>query len=214
MKLKSLSPITGDSARCKLVFEDGTVIKTATSVAAELCLYPGKELDAAQWETLQAQVAAAGAKLRAVRIVSATAVSDRELRRRLVRKGETQENADAAADWLRDIGAVDDAELAHRIVRRAAAKGYGAARVRQELAQKGIPREYWDAALQEMPEPDDGIDRFLAQKLRSGKPDRKEQQRIIDALRRRGHRWSDIQAALRRYELALDETFDESLEEP
>lgn len=205
MKLKSLTPIAGDSARCKLVFEDGTVIKTATSVAAEMTLYAGKELDAAQWQALQEAVAAANAKLRAVRIVSATAVSDKELRRRLVRKGETKENADAAADWLREIGAVNDAELAHRIVRRSTAKGYGAARIRQELAQKGVPREYWDAALETMPEPDEGIDRFLAQKLRGGMPDRKEQQRVIDALRRRGHRWSDIQAALRRYELTLDE---------
>ena len=44
MKIKSLTPITGDSSRCKIVFEDGTVLKTAVSVAADLALYTGKTL--------------------------------------------------------------------------------------------------------------------------------------------------------------------------
>ena len=147
MKLKSLGPIAGDSSRCKLVFDDGTVIKTLTSVAAGHGLYPGIVLEGAAWQAFLDDVEAAGARLRAVRIVSAAAVSEKELRRRLVRKGESQQNADAAADWLKDIGALDDGELAGRIARRAAAKGYGRVRIRQELAQKGVPKEFWDAAL-------------------------------------------------------------------
>lgn len=210
MKIKSLTPITGDSSRCKIVFEDGTVIKTAVSVAADLVLYTGKTLSEDEWKALQAAAEAANARMRAVRIVSSTAVSDKELRRRLVRKGESQENADAAVDWLRDIGAVNDAELAHRIARRCAAKGYGAARIRQELSVKGVPKEYWDAALENLPEPDEAIDKFIQQKLRGSMPDRKEQQKLIDALRRRGHSWGDIKAALQRYELSLEDEVDES----
>ncbi len=212
MKIKSLTPITGDSSRCKIVFEDGTVLKTAVSVAAELALYTGKTLTGEEWQALQTAAEAANARMRAVRIVSSTAVSDRELRRRLVRKGESRENADAAADWLRDIGAVNDAELAHRIARRCAARGYGAARIRQELSVKGVPREYWDAALEALPAPDEAIDNFIQKKLRGGFPDRREQQKLVDALRRRGHSWGDIKAALQRYELSLEEepeVFDE-----
>lgn len=205
MKIKSLTPITGDNSRCKIVFEDGSVLKTAVSVAADLALYTGKDLQPEELQTLQKAAETANARMRAVRIVSTTAVSDKELRRRLVRKGETQENADAAADWLRDIGALDDAELARRIARRAAAKGYGAARIRQELSVKGVPREHWDAALEDLPEPDEAIDRFIQQKFRGNSLDRKEQQRLIDALRRRGHSWTDIKAALQRYEMALED---------
>ena len=205
MKLKSLGPIAGDSSRCKLVFDDGTVIKTLTSVAAGHGLYPGIVLEGAAWQAFLDDVEAAGARLRAVRIVSAAAVSEKELRRRLVRKGESQQNADAAADWLKDIGALDDGELAGRIARRAAAKGYGKARIRQELAQKGVPKEFWDAALDALPEPDRAIDQFIEQKLRGGRPDRAQQQKLIDALRRRGHSWGDIRAALARYELALED---------
>ena len=210
MKIKSLTPITGDSSRCKIVFEDGTVLKTAVSVAADLALYTGKTLTEEEWQDLQSAAEAANARMRAVRIVTSTAVSDKELRRRLVRKGESQENADAAVDWLRDIGAVNDAELAQRIARRCAAKGYGAARIRQELSVKGVPREYWDAALENLPEPDEAIDKFIQQKLRGSMPDRKEQQKLIDALRRRGHSWGDIKAALLRYEVALEDEADES----
>ena len=39
------------------------------------------------------------------------------------------------------------------------------------------------------------------------------QQKLIDALRRRGHSWGDIRAALTRYELALeDEGWDDESE--
>ena len=121
------------------------------------------------------------------------------MRRRLVRKGESQENADAAVDWLRDIGAVNDAELAHRIARRCAAKGYGAARIKQMLYEKRVPKALWDEALAELPDSDDAIDSFLQKRFRGKTPDRAECKRATDALLRRGHSWGDIRRALERY---------------
>lgn len=197
-KLISITPLTGDSGRCRLAFDDGTVLKTAVSVAADQQLYPGKTLDEAAWQALREAVEAAGARLRAVRIVSAAAVSEKELCRRLERKGERPEHAAAATAWLRELGAVDDARLAQSLVRRAAAKGYGPARIRQELAAKGVPRAHWDAALASLPAADGAIDRYLAQKTGGVPPDRAQQKKLIDALRRRGHSWADIQAGLRR----------------
>ena len=76
-----------------------------------------------------------------------------------------------------------------------------------------MPKEFWDAALDALPEPDRAIDQFIEQKLRGGRPDRAQQQKLIDALRRRGHSWGDIRAALTRYELALeDEGWDDESE--
>ena len=48
------------------------------------------------------------AKMRAVRIVSASNVSKKDLETRLVRKGETEEQAKAAVEWLEDLNLLDD----------------------------------------------------------------------------------------------------------
>ena len=49
------------------------------------------------------------------------------------------------------------------------------------------------------------IDRFLARRLRGDNPDKKELDRCVAALQRRGHSWEDIRKALRRYEDLLGE---------
>ena len=66
-----------------------------------------------------------------------------------------------------------------------------------------------DAAMEDMPPPDGAIDRFLASRLKDRPPDEKELKRAIDALLRRGHRWSDIRPALQRYTDALDDRMEE-----
>lgn len=204
MKLESLtrSPQTG---RFTLVFEDGHKMRVEPSVVADCGLFGGRELTDEEYEDLLAAAKKASSRARAVRIVAASSVSERELRRRLVQKGETAQDADDAVAWLGELGVLDDEKAARDVARRAAAKGYGTARIRQELYAKGIPRELWDAALQDLPEPDDAIDRFLAQRLRGQMPDEREKRRVTDALCRRGHSYGDIRAALRRYEESLEE---------
>lgn len=204
MRIESLtrSPQTG---RFTLVFADGHKMRVEASVVADCGLFGGRELTDEEYEALLAAAKKASSRARAVRIVAASNVSERELRRRLLQKGETAQDADEAVSWLGELGVLDDEKAARDIARRAAAKGYGAARIRQELYAKGIPRELWDEALKDLPEPDDAIDRFLAQRLRGQMLDEREKRRVTDALCRRGHSYGDIRAALRRYEESLEE---------
>ena len=65
------------------------------------------------------------------------------------------------------------------------------------LYEKKIPRELWDQALEELPEPDEEIIRYLDKHL-SPEPEPKELKKTIDALLRRGHNWSDIRRCLNR----------------
>lgn len=208
MKIESVTALP-QSGRYALVFDDGKKLKVEPSVIADLSLYSGRVLTEEEYGTLIETARKASARARAVRIVTASGVSEKELRRRLVQKGEQQSDADEAADWLKELGFVDDAKTAKDIARRAAGKGYGKARIRQELYQKGIPREFWDEALEDLPEPDDAIDRFLQQRLHGNVPDQKELKKVTDALYRRGHSWSDIKAALTRYQSGLDELLEE-----
>lgn len=169
------------------------------AVIADMSLYPGMELPDAALESVREAAAEASAKERAVRIISATSVSRAELLNRLVQKGESEEHAEAAVRWLDDLHLLDDRRVAEQIVRSGAARGYGAARVRQMLYEKRVPRSLWEEALELLPQQDDAIDAFLQKRFRGGVPDRAEIRRATDALLRRGHCWSDIRSALERY---------------
>ncbi len=188
----------------KVFLSDGTVIKTQDYVLADLGLYPGAMLDEEKLAELKKAAGLASAKNRAVRIVSASGVSKKELEHRLTQKGEDPQDAKAAVQWLSDLDLLDDGKTAEQLVRSAVNKGYGKARIKQIFYEKRIPEEYWEDALALVPDMDEAVDKFLRQKLRGKEPDQKELKRTIDALLRRGHSWSDIRAGLRRYNEALD----------
>ncbi len=207
MKVESIEETRSPQGKLRLRFDNGRSMLVFPAVITELCLYPGVEIPEAAMESLRDTCAEASARERAVRIISAAPVSRRELQSRLVRKGETEEHAQQAVQWLDELHLLDDAEVAAQIVRSGAAKGYGAARIRQMLYEKKIPRELWDDALSQLPPQGNAIDEFLRRRFRGAKPDQKELKRATDALLRRGHSWRDIRSALERY--APEEEFPE-----
>ena len=134
----------------------------------------------------------------AANMIGSRALSKKELTRRLIQKGNDASDAQAAADWLEDIGAVDDAGYAAALVRHYSRLGYGPARVREKLYEKGVPRELWEGALEELPADGGQVDAFLRSKLRGRPPDEKEKRRLTNALLRRGFPWGEVKAAWRR----------------
>ena len=76
--------------------------------------------------------------------------------------------------------------------------GYGPARVQEKLYEKGVPRELWEDALEELPEESGQVDAFLRRKLRGRIPDEKEKRRLTNALLRRGFPWGEVRDAWRR----------------
>ena len=199
MRIDALCPPQQPKGRWKVVFDDGTVLKIPAVVAADEGLYKNKELSEEDFRQLKAAAGEASAKERAVRIISAADVSEADLKRRLTEKGETPQDAETAIEWLNEMKLLDDRRVAAQIVSRGISHVYGKNRIKQLLYEKQIPREYWEEALSQIPDMGDEIDRFLQQKLKGMEPDKKELDRVIAALVRRGHNWSDIQAALSRY---------------
>ena len=212
MTIDRIEPVPLQEHVFKLHLSDGTVIRTQDYVIADLGLYPGVQMDAEKLQQLQDAAGLASAKNRAVRIISASGVSKRELERRLPQKGETAQDAKAAVEWLSDLELLDDAKTAEQLVRSAVCKGYGRARIKQILFEKRIPEEYWEEALSQVPDMDDAVDKFIRQRLKGRDPDQKELKRTIDALLRRGHSWSDIRAGLRRYSSSLEADLEEQYE--
>ena len=163
-------------------------------------IYAGKELTEEEMNALQTAAGQMSAKMRAVRIVSASSVSKRDLEHRLIQKGEDPGQAKAAVQWMSELSLLDDSKTAEQIVARCIAKGYGPARAKQALYEKRIPKEFWDAALAEYPDQTNKIMEFLESHL-DEEPSQKDVKRVIDALLRRGHSYAQIRRAMQ--EMAL-----------
>lgn len=214
MKLEKLEPLDSPNY-LRLIFEDGKRLKAPAFKVVELGLTPGAEVTPEAFLALENAQSLAFCKERAVRILTASGLSKKELQKRLVQKGESEEDAEAAVAWLEELHLIDDLETAKQLVRSACLRGYGAARAKSILYEKGIPKELWDEALAELSEMDDAIDTFLRRKLDGRKLDAKQIKKTVDALLRRGHSYHDIQAGLRRYEasLSLEQTQEDTWED-
>ncbi len=176
-------------------FEDGSVMRLYRQSVEDFGLYPGLELTEEQMKSLRTAAGAMSAKMRAVRIVSATSVSKRDLEQRLVRKGEDPEQARAAVDWMSELHLLDDRKTAEQVVQRCISKGYGLSRAKQALFEKRIPKQYWEEVLQDYPDQTEKIVSFLRSRL-GEEWEEKDLQRTISALMRRGHSYSEIRCAL------------------
>ena len=176
-------------------FSDESSMRLYRQTVEDFGLYTGKELSDDEMTELRRAAGQMSAKMRAVRIVSASSVSKKDLQQRLVRKGEDPEQAQQAVDWMSDLNLLDDARVAEQVVSRCISKGYGLARAKQALYEKKVPKAYWDDALEHYPDLTDKIEDFLRSRLDADSDD-KEVKKAIDALLRRGHSYGDVRRAL------------------
>ena len=167
-------------------------------------LYPGMELE--NLDALRESAGSYSAKMRAVRIVSASAVSKRDLENRLVRKGEDPGQAKEAVEWMAELNLVDDRQTARQIVERCIYKGYGLQRAKQALYEKQIPKSLWEEALESYPDQTDAITRFLEQRIKDPS-DPKQVKRAIAAALRRGHSYGQIKGALEQIGSEIEEEY-------
>ena len=184
-------------------FEDGSSMRLYRQTVEDFGLYSGKALTEAELASLRTAAGEMSAKMRAVRIVSASSVSKRDLEQRLIRKGEDPGQAKQAVEWMSELNLLDDAKTAEQIVHRCICKGYGLSRVKQALYEKRIPKEFWDEALADYPDQSDKIMEFLRTRLKPGFEE-KDLRRATDALLRRGHSYHEIRNALKKLELDAD----------
>lgn len=135
----------------------------------------------------------------AARQLSYRALSAATLRDKLIEKGHSEDAADYAVAWLIERRLLDDAAYAESVVRSYARRGYGAARIRQELTRRGVDRGTAEAALLGYaPEPAQ-LRALLDKRLRGDVSDRKEIDKAVAALQRRGFSWQEIRDALAEY---------------
>ena len=195
MRIASLKQVTAEHVT--VIFADETEVKSTLGVVTELRLFSGKELDECETEALIRDSRRALMREKALELVSQRQMSARELNRKLRDKGADEETADYCVQWILERGLIDEERYAAAIVRHYAAKGYGEGRIRQELMRRGVPRDLWEDALEQMPEDTSKLDRLVASKLRDP-GDRDTVRKLSASLYRRGYSSEEIRAALER----------------
>ena len=198
MRIEAIKPSQRKKGRILVKLSDGSILRLTEDVVLVHGLRPGEELSEERLVSLRSDAAAAAVKAQAAELVGRRALSRRELEQKLRQKGAEEAAAHDAAEWLEDIGALDDGSYAAVVARHYAQMGYGPGRVRQELQRRGIGREHWEAALQELPDSAGAIAAYIEKRCRGAVPDERERRRIADGLLRRGFRWEEIRPALER----------------
>ena len=134
-------------------------------------LYAGMELSPELLERLNAAARQGRVRDKALDLIAARPLSRKELTDKLTARprdrekaAATAEEAAAAADWLEEMGYLDDADYARRVVEHYSARGCGPAKLRDELYRRGVPRDCWDDALEAQEPPGGGHRRPAAKK--------------------------------------------------
>jgi len=145
-------------------------------------------------------------KKRALRMLAKRNFSESEMSKRLIEKGETQEDAEETVRWLTQLGYIDDSNYAALIVNHYAKRGYGKARIKEELYKRGIARDMRDEklALIDENEGEYAALELLRKKLK-GSEDKDDLRRARDALVRRGFSYDDANSAISAYLSARSE---------
>ncbi|WP_300754443.1 regulatory protein RecX [uncultured Oscillibacter sp.] len=198
MRVERVEASKHKKGRVLVFLGDGACLKITEQELLDFGLRSGDELDEETLKRLKEAAGVSNTRAAAADLIGKRAMSRRDLERKLQEKGASETEARYAAEWLEAIGALNDAEYAAALVRHYSRLGYGPARVREKLYEKGVPRELWEDALEELPADGGQVDAFLRSKLRGRPPDEKEKRRLTNALLRRGFPWGEVKSAWRR----------------
>ena len=194
-----------DLDRASVFIDDAFAFGLAVDLVIEAGLRKGVALTADEQRALLVRQEAFAAKASALAGVANRARTSEEVRRSLSKKGFAEAIVEDTVAHLEGLGLVDDAAYARAFVRgRFEARGYGPARLRQDLQKKGVDRRTIDAALEELTDSEDlGAEaREQAEKkwraLRSEDDVRKRKKKTMDYLVRRGFGFDTAREAVDR----------------
>ena len=208
MRIESIASQPDRVGRYRVCLESGEVLRLYRQTVEDYGIYAGRELSDEELIRLRVAMGEMSAKMRAVRIVSASSVSKYDLEHRLIQKGEDSKQAKDAVAWMESLSLVDDQKTAEQVVHHCISRGYGISRARQALYEKRIPKEYWDEALSGYPDQSDYILAFLKSRVNADAQER-DIKRAVDALLRRGHTYGQIRRSLEQLRLDFEDFREE-----
>lgn len=199
MKIIKMIPSRKTAERYYAEMEDGEKLTVNIAIIADYSLFSGRELEEDEMEQLKEASSLYMAKSKALKLMGTRPMSRYELESKLTDKGISPNGASSAADWMEELGAIDDREYAAMIVRHYQAKGYGIGRIKSEFIRRGINRELWDEALESLQSSEEKLDKLVRTRLQNQGTDRTEIKKLSDSLIRRGFTWEEVKTAIDRY---------------
>ncbi len=196
MRIERIEKSKHKQERVLVFLEGGDLLRLTGAELLRFDLYKGRDVPPELIAELRSAGEKSERKQAAARLAAGRMLSKREVQQRMTKKGASEDEAAETADWLERLGAVNDAAYAGVIARHYGAMGYGAARVRQELHRRGVPKELWADALDQLPSAQEAVRGLIRAKLRGKSLDRDTSRKLAAYLQRRGFSWSDIRPAL------------------
>ncbi|MCD7827970.1 MAG: recombination regulator RecX [Clostridiales bacterium] len=162
--------------------------------------FDGSEIDSDELAELKTSIDNRLAYARALRYLTLRAHSEGELYNKLLTK-HSAESAQYAIEKCGELGFLDDVDFARRFASELAQnKHYGVQRIKNELYAKGIDRSIINDTVSELDfDFVESIKKVIEKKYYSNLFDEKGRGKIIAALMRLGHNYSDIKTALSCY---------------
>ena len=141
------------------------------------------------------------AKLRCMHLLEKRDYTEKELRQKLIsgKTEYTQEEMDAAIDYVKSFHYVDDGRFACRYI-EAMSSRKSRRQIEQELYRKGVEKELVQEAFEEVGEvpEEEQIARWMEKRhYDPSETDPKEKQKMYAFLARKGFRYENIQRAMK-----------------
>lgn len=188
-----------------MFLQGGDLLKVTPAELLRFGLCPGMDISPDTVVELKKSAAHSEMRVRGAQLAGGRMLSKKQVVEHLTRRGGDRETAEETAEWLENLGAVDEAAYAAAIARHYSAAGYGTGRVRQEFVRRGVPQELWEEALSQLSDSQEAIRRFILSKCKDKSLDRDLQRKLASALQRRGFSWSEIRPVLSQMGEEIDE---------
>lgn len=179
---------------------DGGIFRLPETLMAVRAFKVGDELTEKELAACEDELSEQRCVLCAQRMVGARAHSRSELVKKLEGRGFSSEIIEKTADTLERIGFLNDGDYAVSYAKSSAARGKSARAVEYELKNRGVDADTVQKTIENLPPPDDALDRLIRTRMRAKPLDtREERDKLCAFLARRGFSWEDIKSAVRRY---------------
>ena len=140
MRIDRIEPSRRRKDRVLVFLEGGDLLRVTEQELLVFGLRPGLELPEQLLAQVEQSAKRSEMKARGARLTGSRMLSKKQVMEHLTRKGGDRELAEDTAQWLEELGAVDESAYAAAIARHYAAMGYGPGRVRQELQRRASRR--------------------------------------------------------------------------
>jgi regulatory protein len=206
MIITAITPSARKEGRFDVLVEGRSFALVSLDIVERLDLGVGVELSPAKERALLEEAEALATYDRALNLLAVQARSSRDLKRRLVQKGEPAAYVERAIERLTAVGLLDDAQFARQLARsKAVGQGASKRRVQQEMFKRGVARDVADEAITEVFEEEqvdesESAEAAARKKLRTltGADDETRRRRLYGFLARRGYGPDAIRATLER----------------